>query len=422
MYAMAAVLSMRTSTCSPRKCLLRWFKARCTAGNSRQLMSVDVWIPVALLSSDACELAPLRTVLFLPFFYFFTSLFVSSAMIMYDRRTLLDIGQRYTNLIQDTLSTDSAWPLAILRNNELNNDHLNNRRRRKKHRGRRAGIRNRLRKRAHSPPLPSILLANVQSLENKMDDLRARISFQLDIRDCNILCLTKTWLTPTVPDTAVTPSDNFSVLRMDRTAEAGKTKSGGVCFMINRKWCDPRNISILSRSCSPHLHISPLSAAHSICPGNFHQSSLLLSTFHHNLTLAWLCSISTMCLADISTNILTLPSSSPETLTKPTSRRSCRTFISIYPVQPEDWIHSIIATLRSKMPTKPTHCRLLANQIMPPFSSHRNTKKGSLMNRRWRGKWRAGPPTLKLCYRRLLMTSTGTCSGRVHLTSANSRM
>ncbi len=90
-----------------------------------------------------------------------------------------------------------------------------------------------------------------------MDDLRARISFQRDIRDCNILCLTKTWLTPTVPDIAVTPSDNFSVLQMDRTAEAGKTKGGGVCFMINKKWCDPRNISILSCSCSPHLeHLS----------------------------------------------------------------------------------------------------------------------------------------------------------------------
>ncbi len=94
--------------------------------------------PVALLSS---ELAPLRTVLFMCFFYlFFTFLLlflirVSSAMIMYDRRTLLDIGQRYTNLIKDTLSTDPAWPLEILRSTELNNDHLNNRRRRKKHRG-----------------------------------------------------------------------------------------------------------------------------------------------------------------------------------------------------------------------------------------------------------------------------------------------
>ncbi len=178
------------------------------------------------LHSELCFLC-----VFFTYFTFFTSLFicVSSAMILYDRRTLLDIGQRYTNLIQDTLSTDPAWPLEILRNNELNNDHLNNRRRRRKHRGRCAGIHNRLRERAHSPPLLSILLANVQSLENKMDDLRARISFQRDIRDCNILCLTETWLTPTVPDTAVTPSDNFSVSRMDRTARPEKTKVVG-CF------------------------------------------------------------------------------------------------------------------------------------------------------------------------------------------------
>ncbi len=146
-------------------------------------------LPVALLSSVACELAPLRIVLFmcffLTYFYFFTSLFirVSSTMIMYDRRTLLDIGQRYTNLIQDTLSTDPAWPLEILRNNELNNDHLNNRRRRKKHRGRRAGI---LLYRVFCS-----LMSNPWRI--KMDDLRARISFQRDIRDCNILCLTETW-------------------------------------------------------------------------------------------------------------------------------------------------------------------------------------------------------------------------------------
>ncbi len=216
-------------------------------------------LPVALLSSVACELAPLKIVFLCVFFSIFISLFirVTSAMIMYDKRTLLDIGQRYTNLIQDTLYTDPAWPLEILRSTEADKGRLNNTRRRRKHRGKCAGIRNRLRKRAHSPPLPSILLANVQSLDNKMDDLRARISFQRDIRDCNIICLSETWLTPSVPDNAVTPSDNFSVFRMDRTAEAGKNKGGGVCFFINKKWCDPRNISILSRSCSPHLeHLS----------------------------------------------------------------------------------------------------------------------------------------------------------------------
>ncbi len=82
-------------------------------------------------------------------------------------------------------------------------------------------------------------------------------------------------------------------------------------------------------------NISPLSATHSICPGIFHQSSLLLFTFHHRQTLAWLCPNSTMCSVDTSTNTLTLPPSSQGTLTKPTSGRSCRTFINMYPVQVE---------------------------------------------------------------------------------------
>ncbi len=164
---------------------------------------------MALLCSVACELAPLR-MCFCFFTYIFTfSLYTCNICNAYLRqKTLLDIGHRSTNLLQDILSTDPAWPLEILWNTELNKGHLNNPKRRRKHSGKRAGIRNRLRKRAHSPLLPSILLANVQSLENKMDDLRARISFQRDIRDCNILCLTETWLMPSVPDTAVTPSDN----------------------------------------------------------------------------------------------------------------------------------------------------------------------------------------------------------------------
>ncbi len=272
------------------------------------------------------------------FFSIFTSLFtrVTSAIIMYDKRTLLDIGQRYTNLIQDTLSTDPEWPLEILRSTEVDKGRLNNTRRRKKHRGKRAGIRNRLRKRAHSPPLPSILLANVQSLENKMDNLRARISFQRDIRDCNILCLTETWLTPTVPDTAVTPSDNFSVLRMDRTAEAGKTKGGGVCFFINKKWCGPRNISILSRSCSPHLEHLSIICRPFYLPREFSSivvtavyippqadTSLALSKLHNELSGYINKHPDAVCII-------------AGTLTKPTSRRSSLTFISIYPVQPKD--------------------------------------------------------------------------------------
>ncbi len=181
-------------------------------------------------------------------------------MIMYDRRTLLDIGQCYTNLIQNTLSTDPAWPLEILRSTELNNDHLNNRRRRRKHRGRRAGIRNRLRKRAYSPPLSLYTINGV---------------------------------TPGISPFCRVP--------------------------VRLIWS-----------------ISPLSAAPSICPGNLHRSSCLPFIFLHKQTLAWLCPISTMKSADMSTNIPTLLVSSLGTLTRPTSRKSCRTFINTYPVQPED--------------------------------------------------------------------------------------
>ncbi len=156
----------------------------------------SMWTKMAPLHSDAVQVAPLRLCSYLLFYVVLLSLFthITSALITYDKGTLLYIGHHYTNLFQDTLSTNPTWPLEILRNTEMNNGPLNNppRRRIKKHHGKRAGIRNRLKKRAHRPPLPSILLTNVQSSENKMYDLRARIRFQRDIRDCNILCLTET--------------------------------------------------------------------------------------------------------------------------------------------------------------------------------------------------------------------------------------
>jgi hypothetical protein len=61
-------------------------------------------------------------------------------------------------------------------------------------RGKQSGLLVRLRRCALHPPLPSILLANVQSLDNKMDKIRARVAFQRDIRYCNILCFMETCL------------------------------------------------------------------------------------------------------------------------------------------------------------------------------------------------------------------------------------
>ncbi len=167
--------------------------------------------------------------------------------------------------------------------------------------------------------------------------------------------------------------------------EAGKTNGGGVCcFMINKKWCDPRNISNLSHSCSPRLEHLSIIFHPFYLPSEFHRSLSLLFTFHHSQTLAWLCLSFTMCSAATLTSTLTLPLSLWGTLTKPTPGRSYQTFTNMYPVQLEDRIHLIIATLSLKMPTIPAHYQLLANQTMPPFSSHQNINKGSFRNLRWR--------------------------------------
>ncbi len=99
---------------------------------------------MALLCSAAVRVAPLRLCFYLLFYLLLISIFthITSALITYDKSTLLDIGNRFTNLVQDTLSPNPSWPLEILRNAE-NKGH---RRRNKKHRGNSAGIRNRLRK------------------------------------------------------------------------------------------------------------------------------------------------------------------------------------------------------------------------------------------------------------------------------------
>ncbi len=116
--------------------------------------------------------------------------------------------------------------------------------------------------------------------------------------------------------------------------------------MINKIWCDPRNISILSHSCLPHLEHLSLICRPFYLPREFSSivitaayippqadTSLALSKLHDELSGY-------------------INKANLKALTKPTSIRSCRTFTNMYPVQLEDRIHCIIATLSLRMPTK----------------------------------------------------------------------
>ena len=105
-------------------------------------------------------------------------------LLSYDQKELLDIRTAITHLklekyfffnesdAKDMLLCQDKAQIAIARVKK-----------RRKCRGRRSGCLVRISRRVSKPPLPSVLLANVQSLENKLDNLRLRLSYQRDIRN-----------------------------------------------------------------------------------------------------------------------------------------------------------------------------------------------------------------------------------------------
>ncbi len=89
-----------------------------------------------------------------------------------------------------------------------------------------------------------------------------------------MLCFTETWLGPDKPDAAIIPP-GFTVYRKDRSAESSKKRvcmGGGVCFMINNRWCN--DVTVVSESCSPVLEHLTLSCRPFYSPREF--SSIVL--------------------------------------------------------------------------------------------------------------------------------------------------
>ncbi len=82
-------------------------------------------------------------------------------------------------------------------------------------------------------PLPTILLANVQSLKNKVDELQANIRHLREYKNACILALTETWLTPQDTDSSLALDGFDSPVRLDRDNEVtGKNQGGGVYTSI----------------------------------------------------------------------------------------------------------------------------------------------------------------------------------------------
>ena len=168
------------------------------------------------------------------------------SVIQYTREELLQYGQS-VGYNFPTFSTESGYFSELLVGGAAAVYGMFRRRRR----GKRAGALVKLRQRGFRTALPSIHLANVRSLNNKMDELLLLNRRNSDFCRSAALCFTETWLSELTPDSGLYLPD-FQLLRADRVTElSGKSRGGGICFYINDGWCT--DVTVLKKSCSPHL-------------------------------------------------------------------------------------------------------------------------------------------------------------------------
>ena len=110
-------------------------------------------------------------------------------------------------------------------------------RRRSQRWGKSGGLRVKLRINSHRSALPSIFLANMRSLVNKLDELKIWTLTQKGLWNAVSCFFSETWLSSDVSN-RVMELEGHTLLRADRSATAScKSHGGGVCIYLNKAWC-----------------------------------------------------------------------------------------------------------------------------------------------------------------------------------------
>ena len=126
------------------------------------------------------------------------------------------------------------------------------------------------------PILQSVIMGNVRSFPNKMDELTALTQHQRDYCECSIMVLMETWITELTPDTDVN-LDGFQQRWADMTAESGKKKGGGLAVFVNDRWFNSGHIAVKEEVCSKDINIFAVSMRPYYLPREFTQCSPRIS-------------------------------------------------------------------------------------------------------------------------------------------------
>ena len=148
-------------------------------------------------------------------------------------------------------------------------------------RGRRGGERVKYRQRRFKPVLPTVIMGNVQSLnDDKVYELSGLTKYDRLFRQCSLLCFTETWLTDTDPDSKA-ELDGFTLLRQDRDLKrTNKKKGGGVCLYVNNQWCHPGHITVKERVSDKDIELLAVSCRPYYLPREFSNIIVLVVYIH----------------------------------------------------------------------------------------------------------------------------------------------
>lgn len=119
---------------------------------------------------------------------------------------------------------------------------------RKQKRGKRASVRARPKANPSKPPLLSIFLANICSIQNKIDEIRLQLTSKRTLVDCCCMIFSEMWLNNSIPEEAIELA-GCTTYRADQTKDSGKKNRGVLCVYINNCWCS--DIVITERHCCP---------------------------------------------------------------------------------------------------------------------------------------------------------------------------
>ncbi|KAI4894740.1 hypothetical protein NFI96_006104 [Prochilodus magdalenae] len=146
----------------------------------------------------------------------------------------------------------------------------------------RAKRRRLMEKKGYKPRLPTLIMGNVRSLANKMDELTALAMSQKEYRQCSLMCFSETWLHQDIPDDNVSIT-GFQTVRADRDCtESGKRKGGGLAVLVNNRWCSPGHITIKERICCPDIELLAVGLRPYYLPREFsHVVVVAVRDFNH---------------------------------------------------------------------------------------------------------------------------------------------